>query len=496
MLEEKKEDLANRQNRSRRRKGGGDYRAYVLIAAGAAVLIGSAVFGGLHLKNRETANVVTEPSEETEKESAQETGAAGAQTAVSPEKTAAQLEEAAKAAVVDSYQNLGIIQVSGYLNMRESASRNADIIGKLLGDSACEIVDDSVEGWYQVSSGGLTGYISSEFVLRGDEARARAMELVAPRAVVTVDALNIRTEPSTDADVVGQALRNERYIVEEETADGWLKIQTGYISKDYVEIRYALNEARKLDMRSMVLNLYENIGISSVDSYLNVREEPSEDGKIIGKMTSKSAGEILEKSEDGTWYKIHSGPVTGYVKAEYILTGDAARAEALEVAELMAIVSTDRLNARTEPSTESNIWTQISSNERYGVLSQQDGWVEIDLDSSTAFVSTDFVDVRYALPEAIKFSPLDESLSLRNQMVNYALQFVGNRYVWGGNDPHTGADCSGFVKYVYSHVAGVTLNRVSRDQARQGKRIQSSQMRPGDLIFYTNSKGVVNHVAM
>ncbi len=81
-------------------------------------------------------------------------------------------------------------------------------------------------------------------------------------------------------------------------------------------------------------------------------------------------------------------------------------------------------------------------------------------------------------------------------MVNYALQFVGNRYVWGGNDPHTGADCSGFVKYVYSHVAGVTLNRVSRDQARQGKRIQSSQMRPGDLIFYTNSKGVVNHVAM
>ncbi len=213
-------------------------------------------------------------------------------------------------------------------------------------------------------------------------------------------------------------------------------------------------------------------------------------------MTSKSAGEILEKSEDGAWYKIHSGPVTGYVKAEYILTGDAAKAEALEVAELMAIVSTDRLNARTEPSTESNIWTQISNNERYGVLSQQDGWVEIDLDSSTAFVSTDFVDVRYALPEAIKFSPLDESQSLRSRMVNYALQFVGNRYVWGGNDPHTGADCSGFVKYVYSHVAGVTLNRVSRDQARQGKQIKSSDMRPGDLIFYTSSKGVVNHVAM
>ena len=166
-----------------------------------------------------------------------------------------------------------------------------------------------------------------------------------------------------------------------------------------MEQKYALNEARKLDMKSMVLNLYKNIGISSVDNYLNVREEPSEDGKIIGKMTSKSAGDILETTEDGQWYKIHSGPVTGYVKAEYILTGASAKNEALNVAELMAIVSTDRLNVRTEPSTESQIWTQISNNERYAVLSQTDGWVEIELDSTSAYVSTDFVDVRYALPE-------------------------------------------------------------------------------------------------
>ena len=53
---------------------------------------------------------------------------------------------------------------------------------------------------------------------------------------------------------------------------------------------------------------------------MNVRDQPSEDGNIIGKMTSKSAGEILETSEDGGWYKIKSGPVTGYVKSEFILT--------------------------------------------------------------------------------------------------------------------------------------------------------------------------------
>ena len=205
--------------------------------------------------------------------------------------------------MVASYKNLGIVQVSGYLNMRETASTDGNIIGKLMGDSACEIVDDSAEGWYQVESGGISGYISSEFVLTGDEAKKKALELVEKRALITADSLNIRKEPNTESEVVGQALKNERYVVEGEPENGWIQISSGYISTDYAEIKYALNEARKLDMRAMVLNLYKNLGISSVDNYLNVRDQPSEDGNIIGKMTSKSAGEILETSEDGGWYK-------------------------------------------------------------------------------------------------------------------------------------------------------------------------------------------------
>lgn len=121
----------------------------------------------------------------------------------------------------------------------------------------------------------------------------------------------------------------------------------------------------------------------------------------------------------------------------------------MEHAELMAIVSTDRLNARTEPSTDAKIWTQISNNERYHVAEQLDGWVKIEFDEggegdgadevSAAYVSTDYVDVRYALAEAIKFSPAEESASLRSQIVNYAMQFLGNPYVWGGTSLTRGA---------------------------------------------------------
>lgn len=466
----------------KRRKRKGFYKEYAVIGVLSLALLAVVIFAGSRLFGKKD-----DPALNAKGKAVEET--------VSKEQEKAAKEEEEKKAVVDSYKNLGIVEVTGYLNVRETASPDADVIGKLQDGGACEILDDSTEEWYHISSGGIEGYISAEYVLTGEKAREKAMEEAALRATITADSLNIRKEPGTSAEVVGQALKGERYLVKSQE-DGWIQISSGYISDDYATVAYGLNEARKLDMRSMVLNLYDNLGISSVDSYLNIRSEPREDGDIIGKMTSKSAGEILETSEDGKWYKIKSGPVTGYVSADYILTGQAAKDEALQVAELMAIVSTDRLNAREQPTQDSKIWTQISNNERYPVTEQLDGWVGIELDTSTAYVSTDYVDVRYALPEAVKFSPLDGNQSLRNKMVNYGLQFVGNRYVWGGNDPHTGADCSGFVKYVYSHVAGITLPRTSREQARQGTPIKSSQMRPGDLIFYANGGGTVNHVAM
>lgn len=83
----------------------------------------------------------------------------------------------------------------------------------------------------------------------------------------------------------------------------------------------------------------------------------------------------------------------------------------------------------------------------------------------------------------------------RQNLVNYALQFVGGPYRAGGNDPHTGADCSGFVKYVMQNGAGISMNRSSGSQATQGRAISSSEMQPGDLIFYGGGSGI-NHVAM
>ncbi|MCI8268917.1 MAG: C40 family peptidase [Lachnospiraceae bacterium] len=89
----------------------------------------------------------------------------------------------------------------------------------------------------------------------------------------------------------------------------------------------------------------------------------------------------------------------------------------------------------------------------------------------------------------------DQAAEARQNLVNYALQFVGGPYRAGGNDPRTGVDCSGFVKFVMQNGAGIGMNRSSATQATQGKAISANQMQPGDLIFY-GSGSHINHVAM
>lgn len=498
-------DSINKASRKRRRKPS-FWEHYGILVIGAAVLavIALAVlFGGKAVTAVRSKMAAAQAASESaaESESAEESSLAAEEESRAEIESESEARDAKIQEVIDSYSNLGIAKVTGYLNIRKDPDGAANVVGTLSDGSACEILE-TLDGWVKISSGEVEGYASSEYILTGDEAKEAAKNLVKERAYITADNLNIRETPSTDGQIVGKCLQGELHeIVGEE--NGWYKISGGYISADYAEKRFCMNEANKLDMKAMVLNFYDRPGVSNVSNYLNIRAGAGENEKIIGKLPSYAGCEILEDANG--WYKISSGGITGYVKSDYILTGDEAKQAAMNHAELMAIVHADRLNARTEPSTDAKIWTQISENERYHVAEQLDGWVKIEFDESgegdgddeisAAYVSSEFVEVRYALSEAIKFSPTEESASLRSRIVNYAMKFLGNPYVWGGTSLTKGADCSGFTMSVMKNF-GISLPHYSGSQAKSGKRIKSSEMRPGDLVFYGNSRGKINHVAM
>ncbi|MDO4962161.1 MAG: SH3 domain-containing protein [Eubacteriales bacterium] len=428
-------------------------------------------------------------------------------------------------AITSEYNDFGIVSVDGYINLRSQPDSldMTNIIGKLSDGAACDIVETDGD-WLLIKSGNIQGYASKSYILTGEEALDKAWENIADRVIVNTEVLNIRSAPEVDPEnIVGKARNGERYKLVSEEGD-WARVvieadgtssTEGYlkISDGNGEIKSCLDAARKLDLRQMALTQYDNIVFSYPEGgYINIRKEPQDDGidNICGKFTKGCGAELLDTVENsgGTWYKIKSGSVTGYVNANYCLTGQSAKDIAVDYARLTAFIKVDALNVRSEPSLEGTVWTSVTKNQAYGVIGQFDGWVELELDNADgddsndhAYVSTrdNNVEVRYGLEEAIEYYPAVEAANaaaaFRNSIVNYACQFVGNPYVWGGTSLTNGADCSGFVLSVLKHF-GISMPRTSREQAKVGTRITSDQLKPGDLIFYANTSGTINHVGM
>lgn len=241
---------------------------------------------------------------------------------------------------------------------------------------------------------------------------------------------------------------------------------------------------------------YTNLGIADVSEYLNVRKGPSTKDRVVGKMPSFSACEILEES-DG-WAHIKSGEVEGYVSCDYLLTGAAAIVKAQELIKPVAVVKADALMVRKEPSTEAAILTKVPLNEELDYVETVGEWVKVSIDGMDAYVYGEYVVIQENLDTAITLSELrygEGVTDIRVDIVEYAKQFLGNPYKWGGTSLTKGADCSGFVQSVYKHF-GIKISRTSRSQSKEGKKISVSELKPGDLLFYEDETGTINHVTM
>ena len=294
--------------------------------------------------------------------------------------------------------------------------------------------------------------------------------------------------------------------------------------------------------KKIKLNLvYDRLGVVQVKNYVNVRKRPSENAKIVGKMTNNSGCHVY-KIKKG-WAKIVSGGVRGFVKASYLITDEKAEAKAQKVATLRATVTTETLNVRYLPSTKANVFDQISADEDYKITretltkgwldeyirknvkkSQLKGidkekmyadlnnWVMIAIDDDRAFVSKDFIKMTYNLNRAVSIKEVGQSKksgkkggsrsqdrdsgssSGASSLISYAMQFLGNRYVYGGTSLTNGTDCSGFTQSVLANF-GISISRTAASQSGGGTAVDMSNLQPGDLLFYDNGSGI-GHVSM
>ncbi len=294
---------------------------------------------------------------------------------------------------------------------------------------------------------------------------------------------------------MGMAENGDAAVVDAGAADGQDQGENAADAQDSTDDAAADAQDQTAESDNTICG-YTNIGIANVEtSNLNVREEPTTDSKIVGKMTHHNACEILEVT--GDWSKIKSGSVSGYVKSEYLYTGEEALAIAREEVCTYATVTTETLRVRSEASTDSSIVSLVNNGEDLVVVEESDEWVLVEIDDETGYVYKDYVTIAQKLPTAKTITEIryGEGVSdVRVDLVQYALQFVGNRYVWGGTSLTKGVDCSGFTMKIYEKY-GIYLPHSSRAQPSYGTKIKASQAQPGDLFFYGSGKHI-SHVAI
>ena len=268
---------------------------------------------------------------------------------------------------------------------------------------------------------------------------------------------------------------------------------------------------------------FSKLVIADVDDYVNVRSTPSEDGEIVGKLYDESVGEFVSEAEGG-WYEITSGSVTGFVKSEYVVTGEAAIAMAKEVGKRIATVNTTTLKVRQEPGLDSTVLGLVPIEDELLVVEELDGWVKVDIEEGQGYVSTEFVNLstefvkaeskaeeeaRLAKEEAerkkanaaasTKTSGSSSNATVSSggggsaagsSVASFACQFVGNPYVYGGSSLTNGTDCSGFIMSVYANY-GVGLPHSSGALRGVGTDVGGLEnAQPGDIICYSG------HVAL
>ncbi len=275
---------------------------------------------------------------------------------------------------------------------------------------------------------------------------------------------------------------------------------------------------------------FENKLMANVTDYMNIRSEADENSEAVGKLPQGAVAEVLEQGD--TWTKIESGSVTGYVKNEFVVFGDDAGDYAEANCDKIATVTTTTLKVREEATADSTCLTMIPEGETYEVVDTAEGWTKLLIsDEFTGYVSNEFITIDYDLGTAISKEEEEAELArqaaqaaaaqsaaqqnntaatetattvpeetgpvsgTRADVVAYALQFVGNPYVYGGSSLTNGTDCSGFTMRVFEHF-GYSLYRSSRDQIKNGTNIGIYEVQPGDLLFYNNGGTTIGHVAI
>ena len=433
-------------------------------------------------------------------------------------------------AAASPYKNIVTPNTKTYIYIRKSKSMSSAKIGKFSkGDGATIVKKEST--WYKIKSGDITGYVKKKNLLSGAKLESFAEKNNFSKKIkITARSLNVRAKASTSSSVVAGVNKDEIYSVISETKK-WAKIKadgaTGYVLKQYTTWSYDLGTAESYSSTTSSsttsssssttsssaasASTYKDVAVCCVDSgkRLNIRAKASTSADVVGYMEPGASAKIVSKS--GNWAKIQYGSSFGYIRDDLYYTGSKVESYANKLGLKKSVTLNANMNVRKKASTTSARLGGATKGSTYTLKKETAQWAAISFKGKTGYLKKTYLTIKYNFKNPVFYSvskPAGDkntgiagntsnsiSTSVTGTAVaNYAKQFLGNPYVYGGISLTDGCDCSGFTYSVYKHF-GINIERGSYNQVKKGTAVSISNIQAGDLIFYAKN-GTVYHVSL
>ena len=384
-------------------------------------------------------------------------------------------------------------QCEEYINVRSEADENSEVVAKLYNDGSATVEETEDNGWYKIRSGNAEGYVKAEYFATGEQAKEIADQVAYNVAVVNAEALNIRTAPSEESDVIDVAEQSQELEVVDTSGD-WATVALGndvygFIHPDYCEYKTYYPTAVTLEEEA-----------AREEAMRRAEEAKAQAAEEASYEEAADSGE--EVSEDISYSEESVSPDTSYDD------GSVSTDTSYDDGRASTDTSYDDGSASTDTSYDNGSTgtdTSYDNGSTSTDMSYDNGSTGTDTSYDNGSTGTDTsydngstgTDTSYDNGNTGTDTTTDSSASdssLGQQIADYAVQFVGNPYVYGGTSLTNGTDCSGFTMSVMANF-GIGLARTAADQSYGGTSVAISDIMPGDLLFYSDGSGI-SHVAL
>ena len=376
---------------------------------------------------------------------------------------------------------LAFAQCEEYINIRESASTDSAVTAKIYNNGSATIEEQDGD-WYKIRSGNAEGYVMAEYFVTGEAADAVAQKAAYNVAMVHPTDLNIRSDANEDSEVLATA--HEKDELEVVAWDGdWMKVALGgdvygYVNAYYVDYKTYYPTAETIEEEQARLSAEQEAAEAadyevSDDTAETLPEETYEEPTVDDSSDTEEAS-YPDDSDETTWTE---APATD----ETVWTEAPAETEAPET----------EAPYTEAPETEAPYTEAPETEAPYTEAPETEAPYTEAPETEAPYTEAPETEAPYTeAPE----TEAPSTSGVGQQIADFAVQYVGNPYVWGGTSLTEGADCSGFVQTVFANF-GLYLSRTAESQSYGGTSISLDNLQPGDLLFY-NSTGSIDHVAI